>query len=306
MLLRTESLAVCLNAPIQVLLEHLEGYLHASSGDEHLKRTAINALNNATGRIDVGFDTLKARLHSNLQDTYFQYITETNVYSPVARIMIPIYQDTLYQACLQPGPGSYFRMQTNLRESMTPDYLKDAIPSKFSENMMGSHMALWRQSCGDFVAMAMKELEEFSQITQNLVDNDFYATVGHISFRAQLERSLPTFEARLAIVQRHFPGTDERQQPRPLSKKPRRDETSQRAATQTSPQPTSFRSFMAAPGIEPARASSSVPDLVSPRTSSQPIQHSYRTGFVGQTTWSWPFDPRPTAVKREQGESKFP
>jgi hypothetical protein len=85
MLPRTEGLAVCLDASIQVVLRRLSEHLDASSGDPDLETAAIEALMNTSQRISVAYETLNALLQSSLKDTYFKYTTETNVYSPVAK-----------------------------------------------------------------------------------------------------------------------------------------------------------------------------------------------------------------------------
>lgn len=116
MLPQAESLAVCLEAPVQLLLKSFEQRLNALTGDPEMKRTATEALISTPGRIGVAFETLRALLQSNLRDVYFRYMTEDNICCPRAQAMRPKYRAALQETCLKSGADTYARAQTHLRD----------------------------------------------------------------------------------------------------------------------------------------------------------------------------------------------
>jgi hypothetical protein len=284
MLPRTEDVAVCLDASIQVLLRRLSEHLDASSGDPDLKTAAIEALKNTSQRISVAYETLNALLQSSLKDTYFKYTTETNVYSPVAQIMRPMYRNTLHHGCLCPGKGRFRRMTNYLDQAAAPNHPGVSVPSKLAKNMTNEHMALWKQACDTFATEAIRQLEDLAQVTQNLVDRDFYATAEHVKFREQLERLLLTFETRLSVVQRQFPGTENRQQQRPVPKRSRLEQNTQGTTIHPPKSAHGFQRFAATPSRVLARSSAVPSSPHSSQISPQPVKrdtpsrHSSHTG----------------------------
>jgi hypothetical protein len=201
---RANEIANELTALVHSLLGNIDDRLSASSGDPLLKQSALTELENTMGRIENAIEVLKTTLLDGVQDTTFTYTTETNIYSPVARIMKPIYQQTLFQRQVHQGGPVYLPMRYYLYKATVSSEVSVPVLSKFKDSLQSYQINLWKKACEEFSLQALTHINDFAQVTKNLVDREFYATPEHESFRAQLNEVMPEFEKSLAAIQTQF------------------------------------------------------------------------------------------------------
>lgn len=134
------------------------------------------------------------------------------------------------------------------------------LPAKFSEILVNHHIGGWKKECDGCIVTVMQHFQYFAQVTQNLVDRDFYATPQHRIFREELDEVLPEFESKLAAIQKDIPDSGRRYGRRRTKKKPKTTETFQAAETQAPRTSTRSQSSMAPAEGEESQTQSVMPD----------------------------------------------
>jgi hypothetical protein len=197
-----DSLAAELVAPIQSLLTSISDRLSTSSGDPLLKETAMNELGFTKDRVNNTSKDLTETLIGNIQETVFMFTTETNIYSPVARIMKPVYQETLFQRQIHQRNRVYLPMRKYLHKATIGS--KTTVFDKFIAHLESHQIHHWKRACEESSLRALADVSHYAQVTKSLVDREFYATPAHKIFRTQLGQVIPGFERNLSAIQTHF------------------------------------------------------------------------------------------------------
>ncbi|KAF2821247.1 hypothetical protein CC86DRAFT_111339 [Ophiobolus disseminans] len=263
----------------------------------------------------VSRDELPALLRRNLGDERFNYTTESNILSPVAQVIRPLYQRTLQQGCSVPSGCKYDILANHLRDLAVPEQPGEPVTSPFAMNMTNDSFLCWRSACDSFNQEGMRALEDFAMVTQYLVNQGDYATIEHIRFRQELEGLLPAFEESLATVQRQFPGQEDHPHHASSPKKSKSKSKSKSKGGSDSavmhppaslPNLSNVQRFMAAPPRVLARASSTFPTL--PLQYGRPISQSFQqdgiphmpySNFRARATTAGPANPQDGPAKSQ-------
>ncbi|KAH8725683.1 hypothetical protein GQ44DRAFT_652378 [Phaeosphaeriaceae sp. PMI808] len=203
-----EELVQCLGGPVFDLLKAIDSSITQSTADGDLRRDADKSLEYAIKQTQKALNTLSKELGNALHENQLYFTTEDDIYCPVAKEMIPVYDRAL---TAEKGRGVYHRTREEIIRSIMPDETTPhqnpmfPILERIEAQMMTRQRAIWKKQCENFVEAACGNLWQFARASDNLLLHAAHATEQHQKARDELRVRLEEFKLNLADLQSNFP-----------------------------------------------------------------------------------------------------
>ncbi len=199
-----------LDNQVQSLLKNISSCIRNSSADPALKVGAIEALEDASNRIQTELDTLLTELDTKLGENHLRFTTEIDIKCPIAKEMHPVY---ILAQSVQNGIGVYDRQRNSIVKAIVPDEqrprlkLSHPLIKNLGNQLVHRQKELWKDCCSDFTREAMDQIQDFSDTVERLLVDEAYMTQEHRNAREQLKKLLVEFDKSLGALQDRFHDT---------------------------------------------------------------------------------------------------
>jgi hypothetical protein len=200
-----EQLAEMLGEPAGQLITNIELEIAKSSAGDALKSSAADALEDASRRVDTANEELLDELTKSLRTIYVQFTTEIDMHCPIALEMAPAYN----QAKDIVGKGAYDKKRKSIIKSIesksnrSDDSARPLIKA-IEKKLVKQQKDVWTEHCNAYIEEVIGHLDEFSDITEELLEDEANATEAHKNAQAEIKTLLANFDKGLGEIQGRF------------------------------------------------------------------------------------------------------